>query len=123
MYEELSVPRLFKYLEQVFDEFPDKRTGKNTRYGLADAGLGAFSVFFTQSASFLAHQRALKVAHGRCNAERLFGLRQVPSDTLRDIRNLLDPVSPGHLGAVYRHVFQELERQEVLTPYRSFAKQ
>ena len=121
MYEELTLPRLLKYLEQVFDQFPDKRIGKNTRYDLADAGLGAFSVFFTQSASFLAHQRALKLTKGRCNAERLFGLRQLPSDN--QIRNLLDPVSPGHLGSVYRHVFQELERQAVLTRYRSFGQQ
>jgi hypothetical protein len=121
MYEELTLPRLLKQVEQVFDEFPDGRTGKNTRYDLPDAGLGAFSVFFTQSASFLAHQRALKLTKGRCNAERLFGLRQLPSDN--QLRNLLDPVSPEHLWPVYRHVFQELERQEVLKPYRSFAQQ
>jgi hypothetical protein len=121
MYEELTLPRLLNYLEQVFDEFPDGRTGKNTRYDLPDAGLGAFSVFFTQSASFLAHQRALKLTHGRCNAEHLFSLRQLPSDN--QIRNLLDPVSPEHLWPVYRHVFQELERQAVLEGYRSFGQQ
>jgi hypothetical protein len=88
---------------------------------LADAGLGAFSVFFKQSASFLAHQPALKLTHGRCNAERLFGLRQVPSDN--QIRNLLDPISPEQLEPVYRHVFQTLEQQDVLQPYRWFAQQ
>ena len=33
--------------------FPDKRTGTNTRYPMVDVGLGAFSLFFTQSPSFL----------------------------------------------------------------------
>lgn len=121
MYEELTLPRLLKQVEQVFEELPDGRTGNNTSYDLADAGVGAFSVFFTQSASFLAHQRALKLTHGRCNAERLFGLRQLPSDN--QIRNLLDPISPEHLGSVYRHVFQTLDQQAVLKPYRSFAQQ
>ncbi len=39
---------------------PDKRTGKNTRYGMEDAALSAFSVFFTQdpSSDRPAHVRA-----------------------------------------------------------------
>ena len=38
--------------------FPDKRRGEVT-YSMADIGLSAFSLFFMQSESFLAHQRAL----------------------------------------------------------------
>lgn len=40
----------------VIGQFPDKRTGQNTTYCLEDVAFGAFSVLFTQSASFLAHQ-------------------------------------------------------------------
>ncbi|MEH2206309.1 MAG: hypothetical protein V7K53_19880 [Nostoc sp.] len=32
---------------------PDKRRGKNTRYGMEDAALSAFSVFFPHSAGEL----------------------------------------------------------------------
>ena len=39
--------------------FPDKRRGEVT-YSMADIGLSAFSLFFMQSESFLAHQRALE---------------------------------------------------------------
>jgi hypothetical protein len=39
---------------------PDKRTGSNSRYSMEDIGMGAFSVFFTQSSSFLAHQKAMQ---------------------------------------------------------------
>ena len=34
---------------------PDKRKGSNTMYSMETIGLSAFSVFFTQSPSFLAH--------------------------------------------------------------------
>jgi hypothetical protein len=35
-------------LRRAIREFPDGRTGKNTRYEVMDAASGAFSVFFTQ---------------------------------------------------------------------------
>lgn len=121
MYEALTFPRLLNCLEEVFANIPDNRRGKNTQYDLQDAGVGAFAVFFTQSASFLAHQRVMKLNHGRSNAERLFGLTTIPSDN--HIRNLLDPVRPTQLGAVYRHVFHGLEQAGVLVSYRSFGQQ
>ena len=62
MDDALNMPRLLKQLEQVFGEFPDIRRGENKQYDLADAGLGAFAVFFRQNASFLAHQQMLKAS-------------------------------------------------------------
>jgi len=121
MYEELKLSRMIKGLEQVLERFPEHRTGQNTQYELADAGMGAFSVFFTQSPSFLAHQRDLKLRKGRSNLENLFELRNIPSDN--QIRNLLDPVSPSHLDRRYRQIFQALEKTDVLKGYRSFANQ
>ena len=121
MLEELKLTRMIKRLEQVCEGFPDLRTGKNSIYDLADVGMSAFSVFFTQSPSFLAHQRDMKLRKGRCNAESLFELREIPSDN--QIRNLLDPVSPEHLGSVYRQTFLALEQTEVLKSRRSFANQ
>jgi hypothetical protein len=49
MYEGLKLSRMIKGLEQEFEQIPEHRTGQNTQYDLADAGMGAFSVFFTQS--------------------------------------------------------------------------
>ena len=119
MYEALKLTRLIKDLEEVFGEFPEHRTGKNSQYELADAGMGAFSVFFTQSPSFLAHQRDLKMRKGRSNAEKLFALRDIPSDN--QIRSLLDPISPTHLSGYYRGVFRELERVGMLKEFQSYA--
>ena len=76
MFEELALQRLVKELKQVFEEFPDARTGQNTQYELVDAGMGAFSVFITQSPSFLSHQADLKRRKGRSNAESLFGMKR-----------------------------------------------
>jgi hypothetical protein len=119
MYEELSMESLFKNLKQSFGEFRDVRTGKNTQYDLTDAGIGAFSVFFTQSPSFLSAQEDQKRLKGRCNAESLFGLHQIPSDN--QIRSLLDPVAPSALAPVFREVFERLERTGVLQRFRSHA--
>lgn len=121
MLSELRLPRLIKCLEQACEEFPDLRTGKNRVYELRDVGMSAFSVFFTQSPSFLAHQRDMKLRKGRCNAETLFRLNELPSDN--QIRNLLDPVSPEHVQAVYREIFLALEGTDVLEQRRSFANQ
>jgi hypothetical protein len=57
---------------------------------MSDAALGAFSVFFTQSPSFLDFQRTLEKAKGCSNAQTLFNMINIPSDN--HIRNLLDPV-------------------------------
>ena len=121
MDEQLNMPQLLKHLEQVFGEFPDIRRGENKQYDLADAGLGAFAVFFMQNASFLEHQQMLKASQRQSNAERLFGLHALPS--ANQIRNLLDPVSPAHLWPAYRHVFLGLEQVGVVDRYRSFGRQ
>ena len=71
--------------------FPDKRRGEVT-YSMADIGLSAFSLFFMQSESFLAHQRALEAGRKRSNCQSLFGMMAVPTDN--HIRAMLDPVIP-----------------------------
>lgn len=112
---------MIQQLERVCESFPDLRSGKNSVYELVDVGMSAFSVFFTQSPSFLAHQRDMRLRKGRCNAESLFGLSELPSDN--QIRNLLDPVSPEYVQPMYRYIFLALERAEVLKRRRSFADQ
>ena len=59
---------LVEYLRTVVERFPDVRTGSETFYTMADAALGAFSVFFTQSPSFLEFQRLLQTTKGCNNA-------------------------------------------------------
>lgn len=119
MFEQLKIKQLLKELKRIFDEFPDLRKGKNSQYEMADAGMGAFSVFFTQCVSFLAHQEEMKRNKGRSNAESLFELVNIPSDN--HIRGLLDPVLPKRLAPMYRMVFQGLEQNGILDTFRSYS--
>jgi hypothetical protein len=119
MFEQLKLKQLLKELKRIFEELPDLRKGRNSQYEMADAGMGAFSVFFTQSPSFLAHQEEMKRNKGRSNAESLFELVNIPSDN--HIRGLLDPVLPKQLAPMYRIVFQGLEQNGILDTFRSYS--
>src|SRR5271165_1682117 len=70
---------LLASLRSWLDQFPDKRRGLNTTYRLPDIGMAAFSVFFMQSPSFLAHQRQFEEGHGRSNYASLFGIPKIPA--------------------------------------------
>jgi hypothetical protein len=95
-------------LRGCFDGFPDKRRGANTTYGMADIGMAAFSVFFMQSPSFLAHQRHFAEAHGRSNCASLFGIAKIPSDN--HIRDMLDPASPALLQPAFAETVEQLKQ-------------
>ena len=90
---------LVESFRSVTDGFPDARNGNNTLYSMQDAALGAFSVFFTQSPSFLDFQRTMQLRKGCSNAQSLFGMTQIPTDV--HIRNLLDPVPPSAIFPVF----------------------
>ena len=90
---------LVEFVRAVIKEFPDKRTGNNTRFTIEDAALGAFSVFFTQSPSFLAFQKMMYETKGKSNAQSLFGMRDIPCDN--HIRDLLDVVPPSYIFPVF----------------------
>ena len=88
---------------------------------MREAAMAAFSVFFMQSPSFLAHQEAMQGRERRNNAASLFGIDKIPSDP--QIRNLLDPVTPANLSAPFWEVFNLLEKSEELQAYRRLAGQ
>lgn len=104
-------------LKQAIKRFPDKRTGTNTMYEMMDAAAGAFSVFFTQCGSFLAHQRLLQERYGLSNAKTLFGMQDIPTDN--HIRELLDPVAPGTLDTVFADCFAALQTSGHLASFRT----
>jgi hypothetical protein len=106
-----------EHLRQVLGGFPDRRTGDNCSYRMQDIGLGAFSVFFTQCPSFLAHQKALQQTKGQSNAQSLFHLQEIPS--ANHIRNMLDPVPPEKLFPCYDRAFQSLYELGHLESWRT----
>ena len=110
------IDRYITVLRKRCDELPDKRTGSNSRYTMSDLGVAAFSVFFMQSPSFLAHQRTLEDGQGRSNARTLFGMTAVPSDN--HIRQMLDGVPTDHFDEVFRYVVEDLEAYGGLKAFR-----
>jgi hypothetical protein len=118
MSKRLSFIQLNHLLQTVLEGLPEHRKGKNLIYLIKDAALGAFSVFFMQSPSFLAHQENMQRQAGHNNASSLFGLKTLPSDN--QIRNLLDPLEPEHLFPVFAQVSTLLEESGELQAYRSY---
>jgi len=103
-------------LREVLAGLPDRRKGKNLSYAMEEFGLSAFSVFFTQSPSFLAHQKTLQAARGKNNAQSFFHINEIPSDN--QIRQMLDPVPPQSLYPVYDQIYDRLREHGIVRAFR-----
>lgn len=108
----LSFEALLAQVRGVFAALPDPRIGDNCSYAMEDFGMSAFAVFYTQSPSFLAFQKAMEKARACNNARNLFGIEKIPCDNR--IREMLDPVSPQTLHPVFDYVFDTLRRERLL---------
>jgi len=106
---------LVGYLRDAATEFSDPRTGASIRYELDDVALGTFGTFYIQSASFLAYQQAMEEKYGLSNAQTLFGIRNIPSDT--HIRTLMDVQSPVSFAPVFTACLGALKRTGLLGAY------
>jgi glutathione S-transferase len=96
---------------------PDRRTGDNSRYTMADIALSAFAVFFTQCPSFLSFQQNMEQSRGRNNARSLFQVERIPSDN--HIRQTLDPVEPSHLLSLFDDLHQAFDQTGLLEAMRA----
>src|SRR6202521_3110325 len=96
------LPSLLAGLKAISATFPDGAKGRGGNIESADFGLAAFSMFFMQSASFLAYQRALEKGQGRSNGQTLFGIGRIPSDNY--IRDMLDEADPALLQPCFERV-------------------
>jgi len=108
-------------IAKSFTRLPDYRRGANTQYEIKDAAVAAFSIFFTQSPSFLSSQRLLENKKGKSNLEKMFGVKNIPTD--RQIKNLLDPLSPELLAPLFWRAHELLAEKTLLKNYQSYAGQ
>ena len=96
---------------------PDGRKPSNgTKYEVLDAVLSAYSVFFMQSPSFLAHEQDRQRERGQSNLENLFGVHKTP--TTNQIKNILDQIPPHEMGAVFWEVWEQLLAANDLEGFR-----
>ena len=116
--ENLSFDAMVKSLRSAIRLFPDKRTGSNTSYCFEDVALSAFSLFFTQSPSFLVFQEAMQKTKGENNAQSLFGITKIPCDN--HIRDLMDEVNPTYAFPVFTHIIEGLKSMGYVEAFRSY---
>lgn len=109
---------MVSYLRSVTATFPDKRTGKNSFHTIIDTMLSAFSVFFTQSPSFLSFQRSMEKNKGCSNAQTLFEIKKIPCDN--HIRDLMDEVPPELLFPVFSFILNALNQSAQLESFRCY---
>ncbi len=83
--------------------------------------LVGFSVFFTQSPSFLQHQRLMKPKKGKDNAQSLFILSEIPCDN--QIRNLLDPIPASTVFGAFKTTYKWLETNRVIEQFKYWDNQ
>lgn len=109
--------QLIERWRSVAAGLPDRRTGANRSYPMADIALSAFGVFFTQCPSFLSFQQNMEKAHGRNNARSLFGVQRIPSDN--HIRQMLDPVEASELFGLFDDLHQAFDDAGLLEAMRA----
>ncbi len=113
----LSFIALLDYLNRAIVGMKDPLKDSNaTKYSLGDAVLGAFSLFFMQSESFLEHQRHMDSNRGESNAQTMFGMIKIP--TVPQIRNILEGISATSLSSVFNCVYQALRQDGHLKPFQ-----
>jgi hypothetical protein len=102
------VEELLGGLRRACALFPDGRQWRPDNIAIADAGLAAFSLFFMQSESFLAHQRRMQHGRNGSNCKTLFGIEKIPSDN--HIRDLLDAAPPELLQPCFEQALEQMRQ-------------
>lgn len=118
---DIEVSELIQILRNQLNNLPDCRVGKNKKYELSDVVLAAFSVFFTQSPSFLEHQRFMNKKKGKDNALSLFSLTEIPSDN--QIRKLLDPIPAQKIFDAFTITHQRFNKSKIINQFKYFNNQ
>ena len=113
-----SFDDLAALIRQTMASLPDDRAS-NTQFTMEDIGLAAFSVFHTQSPSFLASQRDMRQKKGQSNAQTVFKIDKLA--TANHIRDTLDDVQPTELLPIYDAIFESLRERDVLAQFQGFA--
>jgi hypothetical protein len=92
----------------------DRRKRSDLKYSFTDIILGAFSIFYFQSDSWLSFQRKMQKIKGRDNAKTIFGIN-IPVEN--HIKNILDKIEPKVFKNIYDDFLLECERLNIINQY------
>lgn len=106
--KELSADGLLSDIREGMAKIVDHRP-KNVAIPLADALMSGLALFALKDPSLLAFDERRSNAE---NLKRVFGMGSIPSDT--QMRTILDEVNPEAIRPLYKRVFNQLKRENVL---------
>lgn len=111
----LNFDNLLTSFKDNVSNMVDQRAA-NTSYSLEDICLSTLSMFYSQDPSFLAFQQRMKERSNLCNANTIFGIKDIPSDN--QIRNVLDNINPSQLDDFFEEVIDLIDNNGYLNRFR-----
>jgi hypothetical protein len=111
--KQLSADALYTLLREGFTRIPDHRQ-PGAPISLPDALMSALAMFSLKDPSLLAFDGR----RGDANLKAVFGIGQIPSDS--QMREILDPLDPEHLRALFQDVFRVLQRGKALETFEFY---
>jgi hypothetical protein len=95
-------------LATTFAQIADKREPCRITWEMPAVLMSAFAMLFFQHPSLLEYQRRMQQRTGRSNLERVFQVKEIPSDT--QMREILDGVPTEPLRRVLPQTFEQMRR-------------
>ena len=111
----LSGDSLFNCVREYFEENIKDHRAANVSISLIDSIMSGLALYTLKEPTLLAFERDLKNTTFKYNFEKVFRVKNVPSDTA--LREILDPVNPSSIRPVFKAIFHEVQRGKVLEDY------
>lgn len=111
----LSGDALFKCVREYFDENIKDHRAANASIPLINAIMSGLAIYTLKEPTLLAFERDLEDQVFKNNFEKVFSVKNIPSDTT--LREILDPVQPSSIKPIFKAVLRELQRGKVLEDY------
>ena len=100
--------RLLAALRRYCQALPDRRTGKNTSYAMADFTLAALPRSSCKARPSWRTSGIWRPVRAGRTARTLFGIGKIPGDS--QIRAMLDPIEPALFYPMFADIVAELEQ-------------
>jgi len=106
--KKLTVDAFRDELATTFAQIVDPRDPSRLTWEMPAVLMSAFAMLFFQHPSLLEYQRRMQKQTGRSNLQRVFQVKEIPSDT--QMREIVDGVPPEPLRRVLPQTFEQMRR-------------